>query len=233
MPKRITAQYIRTGVLLLLFGWHVVLLAQFSEAQLQWLESEGEHPAQEVNEGKLEFIPAAADKPEHRQSMQITLTDETIESGWALVTQCHDNLDRVERLEIVFHKDRVRNLQVTEYSNIQNAWAEDQRVVVRNVQKDSRICLRAESRIFHRLVSDRHQPMYEMVNGPFMRRFLDGFYPLTLSLNVSYPNERLRLLDIQPSPQPGWKVSYDANRIFLRGRFEGKLSTRLRFSLIK
>ena len=233
MPERITVQYIRAGVLLLLFGWHATLLAQFSEEQLQWLESETEHPTPEVNEGKLEFIPIAADKPEHHQSMQITLTDETIESGWALVSQCHENLDRVARLEIVFHKDRVRNLQVTEYTNILKAWSEDHRVVVRDVQKDSRICLRAESRIFHRLESSEGQAEYELVNGPFMRRFLDGFYPLSLSLDVSYPRERLQLLDVQPVSQPGWKVRYDANRIFLSGRFEGKLLTRLRFRLIE
>ena len=217
----------------LLISWQVDLFAQFSEEQLHWLESEAEHPTESVNEGVLEFIPAAASKTEHEQSMQIVMTEETITSGWAVVSQCHKNLDRVEELEIVFHRERVRDLQVTNYKNIEKAWSAGHRVVVRHIQSGSVICLRAESQIFHPLKYKDSRQQFEMVNGPFMRRFLDGYYPLTLSLDVSYPDDRLRLDAVHPKAQPGWEIRYDAGRIYMQGRFEGKLSTRLQFSLIK
>ena len=137
MSSGITTQYIRAGLLMLLFGWPIVISAQFTEEQLKWLESEEEHPQPEVNEGKLAFIQEAADRPEHNQSMQITVTDSTIETGWARVDQCHENLDKVERLQILFHEERVKNLQVTEYENIQKAWVEGHRVLVRNIGRRS------------------------------------------------------------------------------------------------
>jgi len=214
----------------LLISWQVNLFAEFSKEQLQWLESEAEHPTQNVNEGQLEFISVVADKAEHEQSMQIAVTEETIDSGWAVIKQCHKNLDQVEKLEIVFHRHRVRNLQVLNYKNIGKAWAVVDRVKVRNIQSGSFICLQAESLIFRENAGQARSRTYEMVNGPFMRRFFDGYYPLTLSLDISYPVDRLRLVSVSPEAQPGWKIRYDAGRIFLNGRFEGKLSTRIRFS---
>ena len=230
MPCRLKREYILCGLLLI---WPGALLADFSRQQLEWLESDAEHPTDQVNEGTLTFLPAAAGRAEHQQFMQIKITDETITSGWAAINQCHENLDRVEKLEIVFHKMRVKNLRVTEYRNIGRAWSEGHRVVVRNVQKDSKICLRAQSRIFRPLQQPGKPTQFEMTNGPFMRRFLDGFYPLNLSLDISYPPERLQIKNVIPVPQPGWEISYDAGRIFLRGRFEGKLSTRLQFILTR
>jgi len=106
-------------------------------------------------------------------------------------------------------------------------------VVARNIQSGSIICLRVESQIFHPVISEGGRQQFEMVNGPFMRRFLDGYYPLTLLLDVSFPHDQIRLDDVYPVTQPGWKIRYDAGRIFMKGRFEGRLSTRLRFSLRK
>ncbi|MCW8964544.1 MAG: hypothetical protein OQL16_12170 [Gammaproteobacteria bacterium] len=227
MPEKRSKQYI---LCCLLLSWATGLWGQFTPQQLQWLESEQEHPAQVVNEGELVFIPTKAVKSEHHQSMHITLTRQSIATGWAEVSQCHENLDRVEKLEIVFHPQRIRKLQVTEFQQIKQAWSEGDRVIVRQVQAGSRICLRAESRVFHPLKHQGMQAQFEMVNGPFMRRFLDGYYPLNLSLQVNYPDAYLQLLDVHPSQQPGWQIRYDAGQIFLKGRFEGKLFTRLRFA---
>ena len=99
--------------------------------------------------------------------------------------------------------------------------------------KWSVICLQAESLIFRAGSGQGRQRIYEMINGPFMRRFFDGYYPLNLSLDITYPADRLQLVDVIPEAQPGWKIRYDAGRIFLSGRFEGRLSTRIRFSLKK
>ena len=223
-------QYILCG---LLISWQVNLFARFSEEQLQWLESEADHPAESINEGALRFIPAAASKTEHEQSMQIVITESTIDSGWAVIKQCHNNLDQVEKLEIVFHPQRVRDLRVLNYQNIEKAWTAGDRVKVRNIKSGSVICLQSESLIFRTDAEQGKQRTYEMINGPFMRRFLDGYYPLTLSLDVSYPADHLHLVSVSPEAQPGWKIRYDAGRIFLSGRFEGRLSTRIRFSLKK
>ena len=214
----------------LLLGWLAPACAGFSPEQLEWLNSEAEHPALQVNEGELRFMVTGPEKPEHQQTMQITITNDTMHTGWAQVSQCHENLDQVDRLEIVFRQGKVRNLQVVEFKNIADARPQGHRVILRQVQPDSRICVQSESRIMQRSLEQGQRDVYEMTNGPFMRRFLDGFYPLNLSMQVDYPAQCLRLLEIQPEAQPGWQIRYDADRIFLKGRFEGKLITRFRFA---
>ena len=226
MSNKLIRQYILCG---LLVSWAGLSGAQFSKQQLEWLESDDEHPAQVVNEGRLTFIEAKPEDPEHHQTMQITLTEDTIDSGWAVVTQCHVNLDQVKRLEVLFRQGRVRNLQVVEYRNISDARVNGHRVEVTEIRPGSRICLQSESRVLWPLAMQGNIQAYEMTNGPFMRRFLDGFYPITIAIEVRYPADRLRLDSVRPAAQPGWEIRYDADRVYLDGRFEGKLVTRLRF----
>lgn len=216
-------------VFCLLLGVSTVSPAQFSQQELDWLHSDAEHPATTVNEGEIEFFATEAAQPEHQQTMRVTLTGQSITSGWVAVEQCHEALDRVDRLEIVFHPERTRDLQVLEYHNIGKAWREGPRVIVRHVRPHSRICLRSESRVLRPLQSHDSTALFEIVNGPFMRRFLDGYYPLTLALEVVYPQEILQLRDARPLAQPGWEIQRYSGRVSLHGRFAGKLSTRLQF----
>ena len=218
---------------LLLAGWHPGLYAEFSQEQLDWLNSDAEHPAMAVNEGELEFLSTQPVKAEHHQSMQIRLTQESIDTGWARVEQCHRDLDAVPSLEVVFHKQRVRKLRVTRFSNIEQASVLGNRVLVNNIMRGSEICISAESRLLHSLTDKDGQQRFEMKNGPFMRRFLDGYYPLTLNLEVEYPPEILQMASVQPVDQNGWQISYDAGRITMSGRFEGRLVTRVYFNRLR
>jgi hypothetical protein len=223
-------QYI---VSFLLVCWQAGLYAEFSKEQLDWLNSDAEHPAQVVNEGRLTFLSVPAKKAEHHQSMQIQLTGSTIESGWATVNQCHRDLDSVPSLEVVFNRERVRKLQIIRYHNIERAEVEGHRVQVNNIMPGSEICLSAESRILSPVGEvDGHQ-RFEMMNGPFMRRFLDGYYPITLQLEVEYPGDMLQIAAIEPEAQSGWQIRYDADRITMVGRFEGRLTTRVQFTRLK
>lgn len=200
----------------------------FSKEQLEWLESDEEHPAAQVNEGELEFLPGKANKPEHHHENHLWINQETIRTGWAKLDQCHTNLDAVPDLQIVYHKDRIRNLKIISRRNIADAGVEGHHIVLHNISRNSRICLEAYTRVFWPTT----QGYYALTNGPFMRKFLDGYYPLNVSLNVHYPELILKLIEIRPAPQAGWKVQYRKNQVILSGRFEGELRTRLLFKYL-
>jgi hypothetical protein len=165
--------------------------------------------------------------------MKIRLTRESIQTGWASINQCHRYLDAVASLEVVFHKERVRNLQITRFINIEQAKVEGSRVRVSNIMPQSELCLSAESRILHPVAAINGRDRFEMKNGPFMRRFLDGYYPLTLRLEVEYPQDILQVASIEPVAQSGWQIRYDAGRLTMGGRFEGRLVTRIFFSRLR
>jgi hypothetical protein len=62
-----------------------------------------------------------------------------------------------------------------------------------------------------------------------MRKFLDGYYPMRVTLDVDYPAQTLSLIDISPSVQPGLAVVKQPGSIRLEAVFEGELQTLIQF----
>jgi hypothetical protein len=177
-----------------------------------------------VNEGELSFLDQLPDGEVHRHASRIVITGRSLVDGWVLLEQCHERLDRVAAAQILFEPERLRALQVVSFRNMDAAFAEGNTVQLRGIQADAEVCLRAESLALHRL----GEGVYELQNGPFMRRFLDGYYPLRLSLRIDYP-ATLALVDFVPAIQPGFEVTGSPGRIAVEALFEGQLHTRFRF----
>jgi hypothetical protein len=138
--------------------------------------------------------------------------------------QCHENLDRVAALQIVFNPTRSRALRVTELENVADAFVDGHSVQVRDIGEGSRVCVAAESRA----LSQDGEGLFELQNGPFMRRFLDGYYPMRVSMRIEYPSS-LTFADVTPSAQSGFAVSGQPGQIDIDALFEGELRTRFRF----
>ncbi|MGB5744417.1 MAG: alpha/beta hydrolase [Sedimenticolaceae bacterium] len=177
-----------------------------------------------VNEGDLDFITGQPQDVVHHHRSRILISDTSLLDGWVLLEQCHFNLDRVAAAQIVFNPQRSRGLEVVSFRNIDHAFAEANSIQLQGVRDDSEICLRAESRALH---SD-DAAVFELQNGPFMRRFLDGYYPLRLSLRIDHPRS-LVLADFSPETQPGFAVTQADDHIAIEALFEGQLRTRFRF----
>jgi len=177
-----------------------------------------------VNEGDLTFLDDAVDRTVHYHDGRIAISAQSLVDGWVSLEQCHYNLDRVAAAQILFRPERSRALEVLSYRNIDAAFAEANSIQLRGVGDASEICLRGESRALRLLGPD----VFELQNGPFMRRFLDGYYPLRLSLRVEYPS-RLTLADFDPQSQAGFDVRQTPGRVEVEAFFEGRLNTRFRF----
>ncbi len=54
----------------------------FTPEQLEWLESDSEHPVEHVNEGALVFLPLS-ENIEYVHESTLRMGDETIATGWA------------------------------------------------------------------------------------------------------------------------------------------------------
>ena len=177
-----------------------------------------------VNEGALVFL---ADQPVsgvHHHSGRVSITPQSLQDGWVVLEQCHADLDQVTAAQIVFNPTRSRLLQVISVRNIEQAFTEGNTIQLRGVSAHSEVCLRAESRALKVVDSG----VFELQNGPFMRRFLDGYYPLKLSLQVDFP-PTLELVDFQPDAQPGFAVDDRPGRLTVETVFEGQLRTVFRF----
>jgi hypothetical protein len=180
----------------------------------------------DVNEGDLRFISQAPQTPVHHHQNQITLSAASLATGWAKLEQCHRHLDPVPDMQIVYGQDRIRNIVIQRSENIGKAWVHENTVQMEQVARNALICIAAETRA---LAADGDM-RYSLTNGPYMRRFLDGYYPMQVSMRVLIDAPSLRFLDINPVSQTGFKVTHTASEVTYEALFEGALRTTIRFT---
>jgi hypothetical protein len=190
------------------------------------LPTRAANSASEVNEGSLVFLDHLPIKPVHHQHNTIRISERSLDDGWTVLEQCHENLDQVPATQIVFNPERVRNLEVVKAVNVGRAWVEGPSVQLQNVGAGAEVCLRADA-----LALRNHgDGTYTLTNGPFMRRFLDGYYPMRVSASVKLLTPHIRFVRIEPAPQTGFRVWELADGINYDAWFEGRLRTVIRFA---
>jgi len=178
-----------------------------------------------VNEGALEFLATPPSGRAHAHSNRITLTASSLQDGWASLYQCHDNLDSVSAAQIVYNSERIRKLRVASVSGIGHARVEGHTIQLEDVSDTAGLCVHAESRVVQPLSTGR----FVVRNGPFMRRFLDGYYPMHVRLEILLPPGGWTLEHSQPAVQPGFAVTRRQDSIEADAWFEGKLVTEFYF----
>lgn len=178
-----------------------------------------------VNEGPLQFLAAPPARAVHHHQNRIRIEADSLASGWVSLAQCHDHLDAVPRAQITFREGFVRNLRIDVASGIGAAWVEGASVQLEKVAPGARLCLSAETRALRETGSGT----FALANGPYMRRFLDGYYPMRVTLDVVYPQARLSLAGVTPREQPGLLIVERPGEIRLDALFEGELRTLIEF----
>ncbi len=181
--------------------------------------------ADTVNEGPLHFLETVPAKPVHHHQNRIRIDPASLDTGWVALNQCHDHLDAVPRAQITFREGYVRDLRIDSASAIDEAWVEGASVQLVNVAPGAQLCLSAQTRALR----NTGNGYFNLANGPYMRKFLDGYYPMRVTLDVDYPAEALRLIDVSPASQPGMALTERAGGLRLDAFFEGELSVLIQF----
>ena len=161
----------------------------------------------------------------HHQSL-LTLSPDSLVSGWVKLEQCHRHIDAVPSSQIIYNVDSIRGLRITRVENIERAWVQDHSVQMENIAHDAVLCIEAESRA---LLEDGPNA-YLLKNGPFMRNFLDGYYPMRVTLTVKLGASKLRFDSITPAAQTGFDVHANAEEVGYDALFEGRLTSLIRFT---
>lgn len=181
----------------------------------------------DVNDGELRFLAKAPDKPVHHHQNRIRIDDASLKTGWVHLEQCHRHLDAVPSSHVLYREGFIRNLRVSRAEGIGRAWVEGPSVQLENVGPEAILCVRADTRA----LSGREGDSFFLRNGPYMRRFLDGYYPMRVSLTVQLDTAKLRYAGITPPPQTGLEVTHDDRVVKVEALFEGRLRTEMRFDL--
>ncbi len=177
-----------------------------------------------VNGGDLVFLAAPPAKAVHHHHNDIVIDAESLRTGWIVMRQCHENLDVFDRVEIVFDAQRVADITVDSTHNIAGANVVGASVQLDDVRAGARLCLSLRSRALW-----PQGDGFELRNGPFMRKFLDGYYPMRVTMAVHFPATLLRYTGVEPAPAPGFDMRPSDGLVALDAWFEGRLTTHLRF----
>jgi hypothetical protein len=191
-----------------------------------WLEAREDVHTATVNEGELSFLENPPERAVHAHHNRITLSRQSVNDGWAGLYQCHTNLDAVPAAEVVFRPGRMRHLQVEKASGIGRAWVEGESVQLEGVAPGAELCLSGETRV----LVPQMDGGFLVRNGPFMRRFLDGFYPMHVTLEIILPPGDWTLVRSQPPGQPGFEITRNARGLEVEAWFEGALRTEFHFA---
>ena len=117
--------------------------------------------------------------------------------------QCHSDLDKVASSQIVYQQNLISDIRIVSSQNIESAWVDGHTVQMKGISAESKICISAERRA---LVYANGR--YALKLGPFIRRFLDGYYPMHVRVEVCYPGF-LQLV----SSSPVKALQYNKNRL--------------------
>ena len=196
----------------------------------RWFNSDDFAPPvvyKDVNEGSLVFLNKPPKDKIHHHHNSLTIYPHSLSDGWVKMEQCHANLDRVSAAQILFNKDRIKELKIIKQQNINKAWVEGASVQLEDIQTDAVLCLQAWTRAL--FIND--DGSYSLRNGPFMRRFLDGYFPMRVSMDIAYENTGLKPITVSPSEQQGFNIWRKKDRIGFDAVFEGKLKTEFGFEV--
>ena len=191
----------------------------------RWFEQDDIAAIEKVSEGELRFITEVPDKPVLHSLNKLTVYPSSIDDGWVSLSQCYRNLDPVAASEVVYRYQAMRDLKIISYKNIHSAQTSGQSIQLTEVRKAAELCVSASVRIFY----SNPDGSYSLINGPFHRKFLDGYYPYHLTLEVVYPASRLKPIHTTPPEQPGFSVKQEAGVVTLDGIFEGILNIEIVF----
>ena len=180
-----------------------------------------------VNEGDLEFLATPPSETPHLLKNALTIQKSSLNDGWVDLVQCHENLDSVSATQILYHDRRTRNLKVLSSHAIEKTWVEGNTIQMENIGANATICVGAQVKALH----SNYDGSYSMRNGPFLRKFLDGYYPMHVTMDVNLPGGKLQYEAIQPQEQAGFKVTHNKDHMQIDALFVGELSIEIYFSL--
>jgi hypothetical protein len=192
-----------------------------------WFEDDASTslPHKEVNEGELVFLAKSPDPNVLYAMNRIELTEDSLSRGWAKIAHCYENLDAVYSSEIVYRYRQLKDLRLIESTNIGEAWIEGQSVQLKDTKKGARVCVTGEAN----MVRANPDGTYSLQSGPYMRKYLDGYFPMHVSVEIVYPEASLQLIELKPDGLSGAGALETKGRLEIDVWFEGVLLIEARF----
>jgi hypothetical protein len=176
-----------------------------------------------ANEGEIKFLKIRPDPDAYRYESRVKITHQSLQNGVVTIATCHRQLDPIRKVEIVFNEERIKKIDVKSFSKMASATVQDNRVTLMAVQRGASICIDLESRALDPLSANE----FKLNAGPLMRKYLDGYLPMSATLKVDWPANLLTLEKTNPAEQDGVKIYQSHSGAQLDLTFAGKMTAQI------
>lgn len=197
-----------------------------------WLTDDSNLEAFAISEGELRWS-AEANKENYWLENHLTIDEKSLQNGWIKFSQCHHQLDAVNKIEVAYNPSKTKNIEVKSFQGIDSVKVIDSGVELTKVSKGSKVCIDGESKT---LTSNGFG--YVIQRGPYMRKFLDGYYPMIVEESLFFKGVNIEITGVTPkSPQTAKahtmlnnKSDIETNELSYSYAFEGRLMPQYRFA---
>jgi hypothetical protein len=176
-----------------------------------------------AKEGELRYLARHPEPDTYRYESHVQISPESLETGLVRLSTCHHQLDPIRKVVIAFNKDRLKSLKVIKAEGIEKVEVDRHLVILSQVARGASICIDLDSQALDAI----DQESWRLQAGPLMRRYLDGYLPMTADLNIYWTEGLLRIKQTDPEPQPGVVVRETSRgaqmQLIFAGRFRGSI----------
>jgi hypothetical protein len=176
-----------------------------------------------ANEGEIKYLKTRPDPGAYSYESRVMISPQSLDSGVVTIATCHRQLDPIRKVVIVFNENRIKNITVKSLEKMNSAEVKDNRVTLTDVERGASICIDLESRALDKVSSEQ----YTLNAGPLMRRYFDGYLPMSAALRVDWPKNMLTLEKTFPVAQDGVQIKQGIDGVQLDMIFAGKMTAQI------
>jgi hypothetical protein len=176
-----------------------------------------------ASEGEIKFLKERPDPGAYSFQSRVKITPSSLENGSVDIATCHIQLDAIRKVVIVFNPERVQAIAVKSMSKIASAEIKGNQVTLSDVERGATVCIDLRSRALDK-ISDS---TYQLNAGPLMRRYFDGYLPMSAQLRVDWPKDMFAVQSTLPEKKEGVQVLEGNDGMQLDVTFAGKMTAQI------
>lgn len=174
-------------------------------------------------EGEIKYLKVRPDPGAYSYESRVKLTPASLETGSVEIATCHYQLDPIRKVVIVYNENRIQAIAVKSVDKMASAEVKNNQVILTDVERGASICIDLQSRALDRVGENQ----YRLNAGPLMRRYFDGYLPMSAKLRVDWPANMLVPDKISPSERDGVVVIQGNDGMQLDMIFAGKMTAQI------
>ncbi|QWD94206.1 hypothetical protein C2759_08475 [Polynucleobacter sp. MG-Unter2-18] len=176
-----------------------------------------------ASEGEIKFLKERPDPGAYSFQSRVKITPLSLENGIVDIATCHIQLDPIRKIVIVFNPERVQAIAVKSMSKIASAEIKGNQVTLTDVERGATVCIDLRSRALDKIADST----YQLNAGPLMRRYFDGYLPMSAQLRVDWPKDMFAVQSTLPEQKEGVQVLEGNDGMQLDVTFAGKMTAQI------